>query len=201
MPFGVAVINQFKTQNISLMKKILLIILLISTGSFLQSCLEGPTGPPGPRGSDGLDGLDGEEAYVFEYELDFVGPDYSALLELPSNFEPLPSDMILVYFLWGNDNGEDIWRLLPQTLITDSGLLQYNFDFTRYNVVTFLDAEFPLSQLGADYTDNWIARVVVVPGQFGGRVDVDFSDYNDVVDFYGISSEQTKAENYISRPE
>ena len=187
------------------MKKILLILLLAGAGPFLQSCLEGPSGPPGPQGLDGFDGrdgLDGEEAYVFEFvEVNFIAPDYSALLSLPNNFTALETDMVLVDLLWGDDNGEDIWRLLPQTLITDFGLLQYNFDFTRFDAVAFLDADFPLSQLGADFTDNWVARVVVVPGQWGGRVDVDHSNYEEVIKYYGIESTPTQVVNYPERPE
>ena len=141
---------------------------------------EGPVGPQGPRGPqgadglDGLDGLDGEEAYVFDFSnVSFTGPEYRVVLDYANDFVALDTDVTLVYFDWSGPGDEDIiWRALPQTIITDDGLLQYNYDFTIYDVQLFLDAQFPLDMLTAGDTDNWNVRVVVVPGQYwsgGGR--------------------------------
>jgi hypothetical protein len=154
----------------------------------LTSCMVDGDGPQGPRGPAGQDGLDGEEAYVFEYEnVNFVAPDYNAFVEFPSTFQMLNSDMVLVYFLWDvTDAGDDVWRIAPQLMVTDYGLLQYNFDFTKFDVQLFLDGDFNLDLLGASYTDNWVVRVVVVPGQFENRTNIDFSDYNAVKEAYGL---------------
>lgn len=153
--------------------------------------VEGVEGPPGIPGRDGLDGLDGEEAYVFEYTADFRAPDYSALLELPSSFAMQVSDVALVYLLWEVlDDGTEIWRPLPMSLFTADGLLQYSFDHSIFDVSVFLDAEFPLNFLGPDLTDNWIVRVVIVPGQFGtnGRwkAPVNYEDYHEVKTYYQL---------------
>jgi hypothetical protein len=106
----------------------------------------------------------------------------------------LESDKVLVYFLYSDPNADepDLWRALPQTEFTDFGTLIYNYDFTIFDVALFLDANFDLNLLGATYTDNWIARVVVVPGQFpNGRTaeQVDLKDYDAVMEYYGLTEE------------
>lgn len=54
--------------------------------------------------------------------------------------------------------------------------MQYNFDFTDVDVNIFLDATFPLSALGSQWTTDQVFRVVVVPADDIGRVN--YSDYN-----------------------
>lgn len=182
------------------MKNLINLIFAISI-FFLGSCTfggqdgaPGPVGPPGRDGSRGTDGKDGEEAFVFEYsDLTFsAANEYSLLLEIPTDFEMLESDMVLVYFLYDYLEADDldVWRALPQTEFTAHGTLIYNYDFTLFDVSLFLDANFDLGFLGANYTNDWIARVVVVPGQFGnGRTTdvVDYSDYNAVMDKYNLT--------------
>ncbi|MFK7951295.1 MAG: hypothetical protein AB8B73_00490 [Ekhidna sp.] len=177
------------------MKKLYTLLLLGTI--FLIGCETPVPGPAGRDGFDGLDGLDGEESFVFDYQLSFTAPDYSALLELPNTFTMLDSDVMLVYFLWNEE--DEIWRLLPQTLFFDDGMLHYNYDFTKFDATVFLDGTVDLNGLGADWTDNWIARVVVVPGQFGGRID--YSDYNSVKELYNLPELKLASTGYRERPE
>jgi hypothetical protein len=157
----------------------------------------GPRGPQGLPGEDGLDGLDGEEAYVFEYQdIDFTSPEFQLYLELPSDFTMLETDKMLIYFLWDylEDTDQDVWRLLPQTVYTDFGPLTYNYDFTTTEASVFLegyfDSGFTLQDLNADYTDGWIARVVVIPAQYGNRTTgVDYNNYEEVISHFGINPE------------
>lgn len=171
------------------------VISILSLGSCTFNGQDGAPGPRGPQGPRGTDGMDGQEAYVFEYvDLTFsASNEYSLLLELPSNFEMLNSDKILVYFLYSDPEVDetDIWRLLPQTEFTDFGTLVYNYDFTMFDVILFLDSDFDLNLLSAGFTDNWIARVVVVPGQLQNRTanPVDYNDYNAVMEYYNLSEE------------
>lgn len=167
---------------------------------------EGPQGISGIDGQDGQDGqhgLDGEEAYVFEYDVDFTSPDYSALLELPSSFTMLDSDVILVYLLWEVlSDGTEVWRAAPQSLFFSDGILHYNYDFTKFDATIFLDGTVNLNELDATYTDDWIVRIVVVPGQFNnGRSTVDLSDYEAVIDYYNLSEPDLSTDNYRARPE
>jgi len=154
---------------------------------------EGPVGPPGPQGPIGPTGAQGESGFVFEWEqVDFVDPDYEVFLTYPDDFEGFDSDVALVYLLWDVQeiDGVDteIWRPLPQTIVTDGGILQYNFDFSKLDVRLFLDAEFPLADLDPIDTDDWVVRVVVVPGSFwnGRSQAVDYSDYNQVKEVLGL---------------
>ena len=178
--------------------------LLIISG-ILISC-EGPIGPPGPTGQDGLDGLDGlngEEAYTFEFTADFISPDFSVLYEFPSSFTMLDSDVALVYALWGEEDGLEIWRQLPQSIFTVDGLLQYNFDFTVVDVSVFMEADFDMDVLGANYTDDWLFRVVVIPAQFqNGRMANDFADYYEVVERFGLTANpvDVKYKNIVRPP-
>lgn len=188
-----------KTHNMKKLIHSAFIALLV----IAQSCI-GPEGPPGPRGADGYDGVDGtdgEEAYVFEYVFDFESPDYSVLLEYPDGFTALDSDVVLVYLLWDKlDDGTEIWRLLPQSMITDFGFLQYNFDFTKFDARVFLDSDFNLDNLGSPFLANWLARVVVVPGQFTGRMN--YADYDAVKEMFNLPDKEIPAGYVISkRPE
>ena len=151
--------------------------LLISLFSCMEErvVVEGPIGPVGPQGPTGAPG---ENGYVFEYaDIDFNAPDYEVLLPFPSDFQVLDTDAVLVYLLWdvldieGVDT--DVWRLVPQTILTDLGILQYNYDYTVFDTRLFLDAEFDLLNLDDLDTQDWIARVVVLPASFleGGRLE------------------------------
>lgn len=174
------------------MKTITLLSALVLSVIAVSCSIEGVEGPPGIPGRDGFDGLDGEEAYVFEYTADFRAPDYSALLELPGSFVMQESDVALVYLLTEVlDDGTEIWRPLPMTQFTNDGLLQYSFDHSIFDVSVFLDAEFPLGFLQPIQTDDWIVRVVIVPGLFGanGRyvAPVNYEDYAAVQEYYQLS--------------
>ncbi len=175
------------------MKNIITIILIASAMS-LAGCIsnEGPQGPRGPEGPEGPQGPAGESGYVFEFEnLNFTAPDFEIYLEYPSDFEGLTSDVALVYLLWGveNVNGSDveIWRQLPQTILMDAGQLIYNYDFTMNDVRLFLNADFPLTDLTAVDTDEWVARVVVVPGNFWATARIDRNiGYYELIETLGL---------------
>ncbi|WP_396172625.1 collagen-like protein [Flavobacterium sp.] len=159
------------------MKKILLLFSVVVM-FVLQGC-EGPMGPPGPPGPI-------FEAEVFEVTRSF-GPNnnFSSLITL--NPPILDSDIVLVYLLWDVDNGTPIWRQMPQTVQLDEGDLQYNFDFTRFDVNLFLSsADFPLTILGPQWTQNQTFRIVLIPGYFGSAR-IDFSDYNAVMNMLELS--------------
>jgi hypothetical protein len=100
------------------------------------------------------------------------------------------SDMILVYHLYDVDNETDIWRLMPQTyFFTGGGELDYNFDFTRFDVSLFLDANFDLNTLSPAWTQNQTFRIVIIPGYFSGKRanSVDFNDYDATLKAYNIN--------------
>jgi len=186
------------------MKRIIL-LLALALPFFMIGCAEGPPGLNGFDGVDGRDGRDGEngedgdEAFVFEYEFSFNRTDYTEFLDLPDNFTLLESDVALVYFLWEvDDDGREIWRLLPQTVFTSEGLLQFNFDHTRVDASVFLEADFNLDLVGSDLLDDWVARLVVVPGQFNGRID--YTDYDAVKKEFDLKDTEINTTGYLKRP-
>lgn len=156
-------------------------ILFITLFSLVITSCEGPSGPPGPQGNDG--GL--IVAPAFEIQLDFTPGNNYEYFE-PYGFEIYPFDMTLVYILWETVNGQDIWRLLPQTVEFNDGTLVYNYDFTRDDVRFFLDGTTDFSTLDSSWTQNQIFRVVVVPADNVGKQS--FTDINVVMEAYNIKN-------------
>ncbi len=165
---------------------------------FFISC-EGPAGPPGFDGLNGLDGLDGVNilGQVIEIEGDFnPSNDFSIFFEFPQTIEVFESDVVLVYILFDqteDSNGEavDVWRLLPQTLIVNQGLLQYNYDHTFLDVNIFLEADFDLATLLPGDTDNQIFRIAVVPADFATSK-LDKSNLSAVMQSLNVSESDIK---------
>ena len=103
------------------------------------------------------------------------------------DFEIFESDIVLVYILWDTINGQDIWRLMPQTVYFDDDTnLVYNFDFTQDDVRFFLDGTTDFSTLDDVWTQDQVFRVVVVPADNVDGIDV--SDINAVMNLIDIQS-------------
>lgn len=150
-----------------MIKKILSLLVIV----LLFSSCEGPAGPPGPPGDEGAVLV----ANAFEIEVDFNAGNGYRILE-DYGFEVFPFDVTLVYILWDQDNGTDIWRLLPQIVEFNEGQLQYNFDFTQNDVSIFLDGTINFDILGDEWTQNQVFRVVVIPADNVGLVNVNNLD-------------------------
>jgi hypothetical protein len=157
-------------------------ILILFSAVILSSC-EGDMGHPGMDGEDG-DALLGT---VFEIEGDFtVQNDYTLFYKFPNDFEIFDGDVVLVYILWEQEtaaNGEliDIWRLLPQTLVLDIGILQYNFDYTLADVKIFIDGDINFNDLLPAETDNQIFRIAVMPAALAQSKSVDILNLSSVM--------------------
>lgn len=171
---------------------------------FLISC-EGPQGPQGFDGFDGLDGQNGQDGInilgqIVDIEGTFsLDDDYSIFYEFPQTIEVFETDVVLVYILWNqteDDNGDlvDIWRLMPQTRILDQGLLQYNYDFTFFDVNIFLESDFDLSSLQASDTDNQVFRIAVLPAESTtGKLDT--SNIHSVMAHIGVNEDNIQKIN------
>lgn len=160
-------------------------IILVFALAVLASC-EGVPGPPGRDGYDGIDGKDGDSLLgsVFEIEGDFTSEnEYTLYFEFPSSITVYESDVVLVYILWEQveDNfGEwlDVWRLLPQTVVLDEGVLQYNYDHTFVDVQVFLEGTIDFNTLLASEALDQVFRIVVLPADFVAQMNLDISDYS-----------------------
>lgn len=147
---------------------------LLFASLFILTACTGPQGPPGFDGFDGLDGQDGGiiVADAFEIEIDFNADNNFEFVE-PYGFDVFPSDITLVFIEWDVEDGETIWRLLPQNVFFDDGsILVYNFDFTQQDVRFFLDGTTDFNTLDDVWTQNQAFRVVVVPADNVDGIDV-----------------------------
>lgn len=177
------------------MKKFSLVLGALLT-LFIVAC-EGPQGPPGYDGLDGYNGRDGQDGVnilgtVIDIEGDFVADDYSIFYEFPQTVEVFENDVVLVYILWdqtedGNGDPVDIWRLLPQTRLLDQGILQYNYDYTFFDVNIFLEADFDLGTLPAGDTDAQIFRIAVLPADKAQGSRLDRSNVKAVMNLMGVT--------------
>lgn len=168
--------NIYEFKNKKTMKKITLILAFIGMIT-LGSC------------SDDTDADTIGE--VFEYtNVDFLPNDYSVVLTYPHSI--FTSDMVLVYRLSGTFQGEDVWKLLPETYYFDDGTLdlRYDFDFTRFDSEVHLEG-FDLANVSNAYKLDQILRVVVIPAAFG-KNGVDYKDYKAVVKAFHIDESKIK---------
>ncbi|WP_299521653.1 hypothetical protein [Winogradskyella sp.] len=164
------------------------ILSFITVFALVLTACEGDPGPPGPPGFDGLDS-DQFAAEAFEIVLDFTPQNNYEFIE-PYGFPVAQSSVTLVYISWEVDNGQDIWRLLPQTVIFEDGNdLVYNFDFTQNDVRFFLEGS-DLDGLDAVWTQAQVFRVVVLPTLNAGRLDV--SNIDAVMEAYNITSFESR---------
>ena len=164
------------------MKKIFYLLTLFSLS--LVSCTgdEGPRGPEGPPGEALL-------GTVIDIEGDFTAAnDYSFVVTYSdfTDVEVFESDVVLVYLRVGTDGesgGEPVylWRQLPQTYYVDGGTMQYNFDYSFFDVNIFLVGDVDLASLDPVFTDNQVFRIAIVPAEFAENSGIDLSNYYEVM--------------------
>lgn len=173
------------------MKKITIILFIAFTAIF-TSC-EGPMGPPGEDGGIML-------GSIFEIQDDFTSSnDYMLYFEFPGNFEIYDTDVVLVYVLWEQIDGLDVWRLLPQTTVLPNGVIQYNFDYTVADVQVYLDFTIPEADLDPIDTDNQIFRIAVLPADFATLKSVDVIDFNTILNAPELELNMIKDVGFIEK--
>ena len=171
-------------------------IFLVFALAVMSSCI-GEPGPPGRDGFDGQDGQDGESflGSVFEIEGDFTSQnDYTLYFQFPSSITVYDTDVVLVYILWEqveDNTGSllDVWRLLPQTVVLDEGVIQYNFDYTFADVQVFLEGTISFNSLLPAETDDQVFRIVVFPADFITQKGLDVSDFNVMMKSLGLKKD------------
>ncbi len=163
------------------MKK-LATIFAITLLIFLTSCSTNET-TPGPAGQNGFSA----ESLVFEISgTNFQSSNnFSRLFVFPRQI--LSSDHVLVYRLSGfTQQNQDIWTILPKQYFLSNGTFdfEYNFDFTKFDVRVFVQGN-DLSTLTPVYRSNQVFRIVVVPGQFGNKMNT--SNIKDVMNSISVT--------------
>jgi len=123
----------------------------------------------------------------FERTANLVAPNFEATFEIPLNIELIESDMVLVYHLVGIDNdGIDIWRLMPDTVYTNDGLeFQYNFEHNFDFVTVFIEgpSTFNFNSLLPSDTLDQTFRIVILPVDFINSNQIDINNFNNVVQY------------------
>ena len=118
-----------------------------------------------------------DNAYTYSATWNFTTPIYD-------------SDNVLVYRWQGNS-----WTLIPVSYPLGNGdVVQYDYDFTRYDVKVYFSANFPVNELSdAEYNEfvyRQTFRVVVVPGGFQQKMN--YSDYNATIKALGLENTPIK---------
>ena len=105
------------------------------------------------------------------------------------------SDNILIYRMSDLiDSNTPVWQLIPRTLYLSGGdELDYDYDFSRADFTIYADGTYNLSET-PEYIFNQTFRIVIIPGYFSNRSDVqvDFNDYNAVIETFGINPNNIK---------
>ena len=169
----------FYNLKFKIMKKITLILAFIGLIT-LSSCT---------RQEDDID--NDTISTVFEYtNVNFVAPSYGVFLTFPRPI--FSSDMVLIYRLSAVDQGEDVWKLVPETFYFPDGTLDfaYNFDFTRFDSNVYLTGN-ELESVSNNFRLNQVLRVVVIPAGFGNRSsELQSMKYENVIKRYNIDNTQ-----------
>jgi hypothetical protein len=180
------------------MKKILT-LLLISVFSLTSCSNDGPVGPQGPQGPQGPAGADGLIGTVIDLQGSFASADDFLVLDFnDEGIEVFESDVVLVYLKTGEDGTAggapvEVFSMLPHNVFfTDGKILQYDFDFTFFDVQIFLKGTFDFDTLDSGYTTNQIFRIVVVPAEFAQTSGIDLSNMNAVMHALDIQPEDIK---------
>jgi len=124
---------------------------------------------------------------VFEVQGDFTSANgYSLLFDFPNTLKVYNSDLVLVYILWEQNTDKfgkvsDVWRLLPQTVVLNEGVLQYNFDYTVNDVKIFLDGTINMATLLPAESQDQVFRVVVLPADYAVSKSFDLTNYDQVM--------------------
>jgi len=104
------------------------------------------------------------------------------------------SDNILIYRMSDVINSNTpVWQLIPRTLYLNAGELDYDYDFSRVDFTIYADGTYNLANT-PQYINNQTFRIVIIPGYFSNKsaVEVDFNDYDSVVQAYGINPNTIK---------
>jgi hypothetical protein len=163
------------------MRKFTLLFAFIGIIS-LQSCTVHDT--PAQQVNNNYEFL----ATTYQYNLSFTtANNFSALVTFPQ--ATYPTDMALAYRLSGVDNGANVWKLLPETYYTNTGALdfRYDFDFTQFNASIYMDG-FDLAGVNSNYRINQVIRIVIIPSNKGNKTaaNIDFNNYNAVAKAFNI---------------
>jgi hypothetical protein len=175
--------------NYTAMKTIKLILMVPILAVFTACVFESTV--PGHDGNSLL-------GSAFEVKGDFTpSNDWSLNYKFPATFEVFESDVVLVYILWDQITDkfgkvQDVWRLLPQTVVLKEGILQYNFDYTQNDVEIFLGGTIDLHTLLPAESLDQVFRIVVLPADFAMANSIDVTNFDLVMKSLSVQPKAIK---------
>ena len=131
---------------------------------------------------------------VFEVTTSFNSTNnYSKIV--PLNPPIFTSDVVLVYRLAGVYQGQDVWKLLPETRYFNDGTMDfgYDFDFTINDVNIFMVGN-DLLTVTDEFRLNQVLRIVIVPGRFVSSLKT--TNYDAVISTLNIKENQIQKINF-----
>ena len=131
---------------------------------------------------------------VFEVTTSFNSTNnYSKIV--PLNPPIFTSDVVLVYRLSGVYQGQDVWKLIPETRFFADGTMDfgYDYDFTINDVNIFMVGN-DLLTVTDEYRLNQVLRIVIVPGRFAAAINK--NNYAAVISTLNIDESQIKKINF-----
>lgn len=78
---------------------------------------------------------------------------------------------------------------MPQTVVLDEGVLQYNYDHTFLDVQIFLDGTVDFSTLLVGEAMDQVFRIVVLPADYAISQTLDVSEYDLLMKSLGVNPE------------
>ena len=105
----------------------------------------------------------------------------------------ISTDVVLIYRKTGSTtDGSPVWQSIPRTLYVAEGELDYDFDFSKNDIMIYANGDYNISTT-PQYLNNQTFRVVLVPASAGGKnANVDYSDYDSVIRYYNIDDSKIK---------
>jgi hypothetical protein len=163
------------------MKKLFPFLALIIFGFSIQSCVS----------SDDDVIYTDYDTYSVVYEIPNANFSWvDGVYQISRTFSPAlyDYDMVMVYMQNGTTgNGAPIWQQIPITFyLADGHEVDYNFDFSKYDVVITAGGTFDLA--GTSFINNKRFRILVIPADPPANrgTAVDFSNYDEVIQYYQI---------------
>lgn len=174
------------------MKRIFLFLAVVASATVFQSC----------TGDDGAPGAPGPNSLVYEIRNQnlTLDPDVQGQYIIYNTFsntiggDLFDAETLLVYRLSSTfNNGTPVWQLIPRTLYSSAGELDYDYDFSPIDFTIYASGTYNPSQTPALIT-NQTFRLVVIPGTFANKsaTPVNFEDYDAVLKYYKIDGSNVK---------
>lgn len=97
-------------------------------------------------------------------------------------------DVILIYRKSGTtSNGSPVWQQIPRTLYVPQGELDYDFDFSRYDILITAGGNYDIATT-PEFLTGQTFRVVVVPASATGSTKMDYSNYENVINQFNLKN-------------